>query len=383
MPTTPTLLRRGLPAAAVLALAVAAPAAHAQATKIVLSGPTAAALKAQGVRVEAGKPATASGARLTLPTDDVAISGSTATVDHGGSVTLAAGGHTVKLTAVEVVVGKRSTLSAMVGGKRATLATISASGTRRAVEESGTYITESPLSVTAGGLKLLRSGLHKPGLRLTRLGTIDLEATPSAPAGGSDIPGAPPVPTVTGPATPGGSTTTKRPAAAVSITGGTVTWSPRTSWLGYLAASGQADAVTATAPATYDATAMAYTLPISGGWFDKASNGAVVNTGGAADFRFTSHTIDMAFGDFTFDLAASTPKAIVTVVRAEGSPKADIGARKVLDLVKLNGVTPTVSGTTVTWTDVPLTLAAEGVPLYRAYLYDSDQGKVTITATIG
>ena len=360
-------------------LVLAAPA-DAQDTRIVLGGPAAKGLSAAGVTVTAKRPATVSRGRVILPPTAVAITGATATVDHAGALTLRAGRRSVTLRTLRVTIGARSSLSAQVGGTRRTIATIAAPAPRRAVDSAGTYLTEAPLVLTGAIVRLLRAELKRPALRAGRLGRIDLEAS-AAPAGGDDLPGAPTAPTVTGPPTPGGATTSTRPASAVTITGGTVRWAPRASWVGYLASSGEADSAAAQAPAVWDAAAQAYTLPISGGWFDAATGGALVATAGATDFRWTSHSLDLSFADWTFDLAAPTPKAVVTAQRA--AVKGVVGTRQPIGLVRLNGVAPTVSGSTVTWSDVPMSLAAEGVTLYRAYLYDSDEGRLTISATLG
>lgn len=355
-----------LPASLVLAAT-----AQAQDTTIELRGPAAKALS-----VAAAKPAAAKGARVVLPLGRVTIKGSTATVDQRGALTLRAGGRSLKLTALRVTVGRRSSLSARVAGARRTVATIDAPAARRSVDAAGTYVTEAPLVLT--GAIARRLGV-KPG----RIGTIDLEASTTPAASGTDIPGAPPAPTVTGPPTPGGAKISTKPAAATTITGGTVRWSPRTSWLNYLASSGEQGSVGVRAPATYDAASLTYTFPITGGWFDAATGGAVIDTAGASDFRWVGHSLDMSFADWTFDLAGTTPKAVVTVKRASGAGKKVIGSRQPIGLVKRDGITPTVSGSTVTWTGVPMTLAAEGVPLYRGYLYGSDQGTFTIDATLG
>jgi hypothetical protein len=351
-------------------LAIAADA-HAQDTKIVLGGPVAKQL-----RVFAGAPASVLGRRVALPTTTVRVSGATATVDHRGTLTLRAGKRSVQLTALRVTVGRRSTLSARVGPTRRTVATIAAPATLRAVDAAGTYVTEAPLTLTARIARRL-------GVPRGRLGRIDLEASVTPAAGGPDIPGAPAAPTVTGPPTRGGATTAARPATATTIAGGTVRWSPRVSWLNYLASSGEADSVSARPPAIYDPAALTYTFPITGGWFDAATGAAVIQTAGASDFRWAAHSLDLSLADWTFDLASPTPKAVVTVRRASGAPKRTIASRQPVGLIRPGGITPAVSATSVTWTGVPMTLAAEGVALYRAYLYNSDQGRFAIDATLG
>jgi hypothetical protein len=359
--------------------------ARAQNTTISLGGPAAKALTAAHVRVSAGQPARAKGAtRISLPTTVVTIpAGATrAVVDHGGTLTLRGHGRRVVLSSLQVTVGTRSTLSAMIGGTRRTVATIAAGPNLRDVQSTGTYVTEAPLSLTSSTAKLLRSALRAPEVKGGRLGTIDLQASTTPTTNTTDIPGAPSVPAITGPPTPGGATLATRPASAVAITGGTVTWSPRASWLGYLQGGGAGAGAGGQDGATFDGAT--YALPIRGGWYDPASGTASIVTTGTTRFVYPAHAIDLAFSGWTYDLAGSTPKAVATVVTANGDAKA-AGTTQPVALVTPGAIRPAASadGRTITWTPIPLTLSAEGVPLYRAYLYASDQGSIGITATVG
>ncbi len=49
--------------------------------------------------------------------------------------------------------------------------------------------------------------------------------------------------------------------------------------------------------------------------FDRASGRGVVETTGTTRFRFAAHDIDMAYGNWTYDLAAATPKSVALVER--------------------------------------------------------------------
>lgn len=369
-------------AVAVLALPAAAAAEDAE---VALTGPAAQSLRASGVGVGASAPAALRGQRLALPTAALAVDGDSATVRLRGAIRLRAGRRGVALTDLRVTVGPRSSLSAEVDGRRRTIATIDAGPNRRAVGTQSTYITRSPLTITPSTLRLLRRSLDKPRLRGGRLGTVDLEttATPTAPPA-SNIPGAPPPPTVTGPPTPGGPSIAKRPTGAVSITTGTVSWAPRTSWLGYLASGGPGSGPTATDGAAWQAATSSFTLPVSGGWYDPARQTAVVKTTGSTRFVFPNHAIDIAFANWTYDLASAAPKAVATITAANGDGRPTVGSRPPLGLLKPT-TPPTISpdAKTITWTAIPMTLSAEGVPIYRAYLYGSDQGTITITATTG
>jgi Htaa protein len=365
-----------LAAALLLAALSAGPAAAAaQDTKLVLSGPAGQALRAAGVRIVAVAPAAASPKRIALPVESATIDGGKATVVHRGGLRLSAHGRIVELGSLTVRVGTASKLTARIaGGGRLTMP-IDARRTRRTVAPDGTSITQSPIRLTKAAARLLRVRLGVKALTAGRLGTIDLDADATATV---QIPGAPATPTVTGPPTPGGATISTRPATAVAIAGGTATWSPRASWLGYVSAgegaSGQAGATFATGT---------FTIPISGGWFDPPSGQAVVTTTGNTRFQFSTHGIDLVLADWTYDLAAPTPKAVAAVERSSADSGVRAGTRVPIALIKSAGIAPIVSPTTVTWTDVPLTLTSEGVPLYMAYLYDSDQGRLSISATLG
>jgi len=374
----PSTVRHIAVLAAAGGVLAAAPAAGAQDTTIVLKGSAARSLADEGVRVSAVSPARRRAARITLPTGDVTISGQTATVAQRGALRLRAGRRGVVLRDLTVRVGSRSTLTASVSGRTRTIAAIAAPAHRRSVQPTGTYVTDAPLRLTKATVRMLRRELRRPGLRGGRLGTIDLEATTTPGSSDTHIPGAP-EPTVTGPPTPGGATVASRPAGAVPVTGGAVRWSPRESWLGYLQSGGEPASVGP--PATFDGAT--YTLPITGGWYDPASGATVVDTAGSTSFRYAERFLDMRFANWTWDLASPTPKAVATVERATGVEAGVVGSRQPILLLKPGAIRPTVEGATVTWAAVPATLSAEGVPIFRAYLYDTDEGSVTISATLG
>ena len=244
-------MSRALPALALplaALLAAAAPAA-AQPTRIALDGRA-------GLTVTAVAPAKASSRGAALPTRTVTVAGPRATVAHRrGGLRLRSRERTVELSAIRVRVGARSALTARVAGERRRLFVIAAPATRRTVDATGTSITDAPLRLTRSGAALLRERLRAPAIRTGRFGRIDLDAdATTAPAG------TPTAPTVTGPPTPGGATLTARPAGAVAIVGGSVRWSPRASWLGYLQ---QGEGASAEGGATLDGAT--YILPVSGG----------------------------------------------------------------------------------------------------------------------
>ncbi|UGS37924.1 HtaA domain-containing protein [Capillimicrobium parvum] len=364
-------MSRALSAAALSLAALLAPAAlaAAQPTRIALD-------ERAGLTAVAVAPATASSRGAALPTRTVTVAGPRATVTHRGALRLRSRGRTLELSAIRVRIGARSALTARVAGQRRRLFVIAAPATRRTVDATGASITDAPLRLTRSGAALLRERLRAPAVRPGQIGRIDLDAdATTAPAG------APTAPTVTGPPTPGGAALTARPATAVPIVGGRVRWSPRASWLGYLQ---QGEGASAEGGAAFDGAT--YALPVSGGWFDRATGRGVIATTGTTRFRYGAHDIDSAYGAWTYDLAATTPKAVATIERDSSGIPGLAGRRRPIQLVKGAGpgaLAAGAAGETVTWTDLPVTLSAEGVELFLAYLYDSDQGRITIEASLG
>ena len=342
---------------AAAAAAIGAPPASAAPTKLDLRAP--------GLDVRATAPAKVlRGDRVTLPVKAVRIAGSTAAVTHRGSLRLGA----AKLRRIRVRVGSRSRLTAVVDGRRRTVFTVAAPARRRTVDAEGTSITQAPLRLTARVARIA-------GIRAGRVGRIDLDAD-ATPTGPPLSDGEPPPVAASGPPTEGGPRLSPRPAGARAIVGGTALWSPRPSWLGYLAQGDGASAESGAALA--DGT---YALPVHGGWFDPTTGTGVVETTGTARFSYPAHGIDIAVGRWSFDLAR-TPKAVVTVERTAKAEAKLVGKRVPVALARPSpGTFDGVS--TATWADVPLTLSSEGTMVYRAYLYGSDQGRVTITARLG
>ncbi|MDO8214220.1 HtaA domain-containing protein, partial [Conexibacter sp. CPCC 206217] len=354
-------------------------AATANRATLTLGGPVARRLRALGVRVEAVAPARRRGVVITLPVRNLAPLGSdSAVVALGGALRLRAGGRRVVLRAPQTVVGPRSELSATVGSRQVVVLRVPAGRGRRALDATSgaVTLTRAPMVLTPAGARLLRAALRRPAIATGRVATVTLAAD-------TTVTGMPGFASVEGPPTPGGVTLTPRPAGAASITAGVVRWSPRPSWLGYLAQGGGASGENGASFADG-----AFSLPISGGWYDRASGRAVVETAGTTHFQFLDHQIDVALSGWAFDLG-TTPKAtsaIDVALHAVILPGPSIvGTRQPLFFLGPQGLAPQLSadGASVAWNDVPVTLTNEGIALYLVYPYRSDQGQLSIAATLG
>lgn len=376
-----------MPALATLALAAAltaAPATQAteaaNRTQLELGGAVARQLRAGGVRIATAKPGSATRTTITLPASGLMIeSASDLTVTHKPVLTFRAGSRSLKLTVPQLVVhGARTTLTVGVGTRTVTLLTVKTSARTRTIDSAKGRLTlkNAPVTLTSAGAKLLRARLKLRSLSPGRLGALsaDVDVTVS---------GMPPLAPVDGPATPGGAALSAAPATARPLTGGSVAYTPRPSWLGYIYQEGEGASASDGATYAGEPTSGTFTLPISGGWYDPASGSGVIQTSGTVNYVFTGHQIRLALSDWAFDLA-STPKAtalVRTCLHCSILRQQQVGTRVPLFLAKPRP--PASDGATVTWSDVPVTLANEGVSIFLAYLYDSDQGRISATATLG
>jgi len=370
-------------AALAVALAGAGPAAAAaDQTTLTLSGPAYQALRHAHVAVGAVAPATGGGRSVTWPVSGLTPLGTdSAVVAHKGGLRLRAGGRSVTMSTPSIVVGPRSDVTVHVGGKRPVVFTVAATGSRRHIDATtgAISVTAAPVTLTAAGAELLRRRLDRPAIRPGRIGTLRL-------ATDTTVTGMPGFASVDGPPTPGGASLTPRPEGAVSVTGGTVSWAVRRSWLGYLEQGGGA---TGADGAVFDQGTEAFRLPISGGWFDRATGRAVITTTGATQFQYLDHQIDISMTDWAYDLAGEKPKAVATIKTALHAVilpgPSIIGTRQPILFAKTDGIAPAVAadGAAVSWTDVPLTLTNEGIAMFLVYPYDSEQGRLSITATLG
>ena len=249
-------------AAAVLLLAAAPTVAQARdplaggTTTLKLDAGVAKALKAAGVKVS-GTSYKITGGSLT---------GASGTIEHSGSLKLSAGGTKLALKSFTVKLGKRSTLSGLVGKTRVSLLTLDTSKAKIARAGLNTRITGVGVRLTgaaAGALNATFSThMFKRGLNL---GTVAVTAKPKTVA-------------LTG----GTTTVTLDPGAAAAL---------------------QSLGVSA-APIGSDALA----FPITGGKLDaKTFAGTITHSGGIALSKgaTTVQLTDFAIGiDSTPDLTA-------------------------------------------------------------------------------
>ena len=271
-------------AAALVAVAVATPAAAApgQAT-LQLSGPAAKALRAGGVGIAPLGAAKGGPQRIVLPVR-TGLVGSTATVlRFGGGISLRNGKRQARLTDLRLTLGRRSGLAGKLGGEASGIFRVLAGGQRDLDPARG--------SARLSGLRLT---LSRPAARAIAK-ELDLDQRPSGvfavlSAVDDDLPqsGSPPtkseqkstgcaLPSGAGPAPEDPLPVATRPAGAVDITGASLSWDVRDSFIRYVN-TGEGTSVfggaVAAAPELRSGTSLpltyAFGFPFASGWHDPA-----------------------------------------------------------------------------------------------------------------
>jgi len=351
-------------AAMLAALAAAAPA-HGT-TTIAATGAAADSLRAQGVRITAVSPARATRTRITLPVAAGTVAGS-ATLDHGGAVRLRRGRRSVTVSRWQARLGRRSTLTARVAGRRMTVlrgpagSRLRLNATRETASLKGAPLTLSPAAATA-----IKRRLRLRRAPRGRLGRVVVDASlrgapparPLTPGGGTVGGGG-----GTGGGGGGGGTTPTpapdqlpklaRPASAADVTSSAITWHVRESFIQYINAgegTSTAGGASSAPPTVEDGSAeplvYEFHFPFASGWRDAGSAKAAIYHTGTVNFSYRSHGIDIDAQDPEIELNGADSRAIF---RMDGKREVLVD----LDLTKAASITTSPDGRTHTYERVP------------------------------
>lgn len=152
-------------------------------------------------------------------------------------------------------------------------------------------------------------------------------------------------------------------AAPAAVTGGSLSWGVRQSFRNYITGPIGAGTITTAGGATQAGGNGVFTFPITGG----SSDAGVADVASAGSVRFAGHhgILDVQLSDVRVAVAGGQGSIVVDAVSNEfidtvtqGNPISyDDATFATLDL---SGVTPAVSGNSITYANVPATLAADG-----------------------
>lgn len=353
-------IRARLAAAAILAAAAAAvapvTASAAGKTTLTFDGPAAEALRASGVRIAPLKPATGGSSRVVLPIA-AGLAGSQATLlRHRGGLSLRGGeGGGLRLTKLSLVLGKRSRVTAKAGGKRIDFLRVLRGG-RRNVDPAGGSVTLSNLrlKLTGAAAEAIAERVRPPmGLKANTefafrpIGSLSTRASgllrgggasPGATGGGGAAANGCPLPSGAGPAPESPLPVAARPPAAVDVSGATIDWHVRESFIRYIATgegAGVSGGATADAPVQLPGTSapLSYTFhfPFAEGWHDTGANladlgddTAAIEFGGAIRFLYSGHGIDLTTAAPEIEIAGGKSRAIFAISEDGGAAERQV-----------------------------------------------------------
>ena len=374
MKTLPDRLRGLTATAAIAAVAVvlfASPAwAASGATTLVLSGPAAKSLRESGVRIAAVKPAKGGPRRIVLPVRAGLAGESTTVLTHAGAISLRYRGLSARLSKLRLVLGKRSRMSAKLGGSSVDVFAVPGGRNRSVDPLAGTVeLGGSRLKLTAAGARAIAAKLdhdvrpgHLGGLTSRASGLA--EGGKSQPAGGgAQQSSGCPLPSGAGPAPAEPVPEATRPPGAVDVTSATIDWHVRESFIRYIA-TGEGTSVSggatadppvllegASTPLSYD-----FHFPFAKGWHDAGANPAdpaddtaAIYFGGAVRFLYSGHGIDLTTAAPEIEIAGGASRAIFAV--QEGADPAQRQVLVNLDLTRAAAIS--VSGNAYTYERVP------------------------------
>jgi hypothetical protein len=415
MPSTSSRDRRArqLTALVAWALAVAATASPAAATPSATSavvgsgdvaltvdgnGKAAKGLRAGGVEVAPVKPATKRGKRIALPVQNVTVGGESATVVLRGGVAFKAGKRSLKLSGLRVkLTTERATVSAMAGKSRATVlaATLPKGKAKLDSSKLTARLVGAKLALTPKGARLLRSKLAISDIPAGALGKLGVDAKPRSGGGTGGTGGG------TGGSGQGGGPVAgpiknelpilARPAGAVDVTGASLNWRPRVSWLCYIASTsvfgGTVNGPTETLPCPpnlggpRDLVGSFKDFPFKNGWYHAATGTAAIYFQGGVGFRYPAHGINFSSANPEVEINPGASRAIFTFNGSEGT-KYDNQRGVLVDLHPSAIQTPP-SGE-VTYDAVPATVPADaGASVFAGFYAGGDEfGSLSVSFTV-
>jgi hypothetical protein len=356
----------------ILAVATAsAPAAVADPGRAVLdlNGAGAKVLRANGVRIAPVGSAGGGARRIVLPVRAGLVGSTTTVLRLGGGITLSAGKQKLRLTGLRLTLGRRSIVAAKMGGEGLDLFRVPKGGQREIDPVRGS------LRLSGLRLKLKRAAARALAERLQFEPRLPLGFGLLSASEEGLLPGNPPAakpdgaaagcpsPSSAGPAPEEPLPVAARPPGAIDITGATVGWDVRESFIRYVNAGegtsvfgGAFAAMPEVRPGSSTPLTYSFGFPFASGWHDPRANladpaddRAAVYFSGGVRFLYSAHEIDLRTSAPEIEIGGGASRAIFAVADGEAAPQRQVIVN--LDLGRAASVQ--TSGATVTYDRVP------------------------------
>lgn len=278
-------------------------------------GKSGAGLRAKGVKPRALSPAKLKNGKLRLKVSDIAVSSATkASIVLRGGLKLSKGRRSVKIQGLLVdVSGRKLKITGKVGSRRvavlsgtASVPLVNSSTQQVVVPAIDVKLSSATGKAVRGALKLRRAPSGKLG-SLVAIAKADL---PKPPGGGGAT-----LQDLAGPRL-------ARPVGAVDVSGSTLKWWMRDSWIRYLDFSLPQDGAIGDAPVkdtahvcqdtapTNTSKVYAISLPFQNGWWDAASQTGALYYSGAVRWYFPDRGIDITVSGAEIEINGTSSRVI-------------------------------------------------------------------------
>jgi len=148
-----------------------------------------------------------------------------------------------------------------------------------------------------------------------------------------------------------------------AVTSGSADWGVKESFRNYVKRGNGNPPIAATDGATIN-TDGTFHFSFTSGDHDPATGTAEVNYRGTVVFSYPLHQFTVTVQDPTVVVTATEAKLVATITSATGGAP---GTPARVDFVTLTRTTPTVNGSTTTWTNVPATLTEAGAQAFAGF----------------
>jgi hypothetical protein len=328
--------------------------------------------------------------------------GSTATVlRFGGGISLRKGTRKARLSDLRLTLGRRNGLAGKLAGEASGLFRVLKGGQREVDPARGSArLSGLRLRLTRPAARELAARLGLERRPAGVFGTLsaadqDLPQAAPAPSKSEEKSTACPLPNTAGPAPQDPLPVATRPPSAVDVTGASLEWHVRDSFIRYLN-TGEGTSVsggaTAAAPEVRAGSSLPFTyafgFPFAGGWHDAGANPAdpaddraAIYFNGGVRFLYSGHGIDLRTSAPEIELGGGDSRAIFSV--AEGEAPAERQVIVNLDLSRAASVQ--LSGGTITYDRVPGAIPAGTATSTFAGFYapGTDFGCFTVSYSVG
>ena len=287
---------------------------------------------ASGLRVAAAGGAVAFERRVALPVAAGRRGAADWRLGHRGTLTLR-GRRVVRISRLELRVGRHTIVVGRVAGRRQRVFTTSAHA-RRNRGTGRVILRDAPV-------RLAPAMARRLGATRARIGRLTVDARLLAGSASR----------VTLPA---------RPPGAVDVAAGSVSWHLRDSFVQYLNAGegirvsdGARAGEPTTRPGSDQLLVYDVDLPLRRGWHHPATGLTVLELGGAVALRYRAHGIDFAVRDAVVELGGSRPSRATFRFTGEAGDEFDGSRAPLVDLVPERARERTVQDGKTTLVEVP------------------------------